>query len=427
MSYKNIMANRQLRDADSAAHVKVPAKPGLLSVHQSSDPYSNLNDSINVDDHDLAFIDAVAAEMEALGDVYLYDEEDSSPRALPVPFTASDRSPCLEIGGLAYPSDCPLADEDDEDYEPDAEIDPDLENLACHTDDEEEMSLEGDEDDDLAISNDGLSEDFVLLDDSLLPEGAGQHMGILLDDSEENFLDFDDEDLLLDIEIGGRSDLGEIQISEGLTREERARQVATRVGGIFGWGRYGIDLLAEIFEEHGWGQARVAVEQLLTEGVSEDGLLLVKELKELWEGNDEYALAFLHRYNRTGYCTYQGGRVLSWRMAARVTQLFPNADICEVESFLNAAFDTWYEGTKMKYRFPVFLNFLKHVITWLDPERCFPGGAFYDELSAADFEYEIERDLSRTHLYRELADYGLLPRTGSDFLSSVGKAREKRA
>ena len=39
MSYKNIMAKRQLHDTDSVAPVTAPDKPGLFSVHQTPDPY----------------------------------------------------------------------------------------------------------------------------------------------------------------------------------------------------------------------------------------------------------------------------------------------------------------------------------------------------------------------------------------------------
>ena len=427
MSYKNKYGS------NSSSALAEPIEHVLSKVSQVSHSRRSYKDFLDLDDADLDLIDQVAVEMAGGAGEYLYDEEYSStpsssmsnqgPAALHVLDT------CRRKFNSEFESTVQSrehqAGEDFKEDDPDADYDLDCKEWAHLSEDDEGMSLDDGDDEDLAIRSESSSEDFELLDDALLSEDGKLNIAIYLDDPGDDYFDFDDEGD--DSEVAGRSDLGEIQLTEGLTREERARQLATRVGVSYGWGRSGVELLAEIFEEHGWGPARVAIEQMLAEGISEDELLLVKELKDLWEDNHEYALAFLSPFNRTGYCTYQGGRVLSWRMAAKVTRLFPVSDICEVESFLNAAFDAWYEGPKLKYRFPVFLNFVKHVISGLNPQRCFPGGAFHDEIAAEDFEHESEIDLPRTLLYRELADFGLLPVLESDFLSSVGKARGKRA
>lgn len=416
------MRNKNKYASQSNGAYVETAEYGRLKVCQLPPTRCSYKDFPELDDTDLDLIDEVAVDLAGRAGKYLYDEEESS-ASNPVPASQHVLDTCnLEnVIGFECVADQDQTEEDSEEDDPDTTFDADYEQWADIPDNDEELCLDDDEDDDLAI-RESSSKDLVLLDDSLLSESG--KLNFYLDDSEDDYFDFDDEDA--EGEDAGRSDLGEIQLAEALTRDERARQVAIRVGVSYGWGRSGVELLAEIFEAHGWGQARVAIEQMLEEGTTEDELLLVKELKDLWEDNHEYAMAFLRPSNRTGYCTYQGGRVLSWRMAARVARLFPNSDICEIESFLNSAFDAWYEGSTLKYRFPVFLNFLKHVISEINPQRCFPGGTFYDEVAAEDFEHESERDLPRTLLYHELADFGLLPVLESDFLSSVGKAGGKR-
>lgn len=380
--------------------------------------YEGPND---LNDDDLELIDAAAIEFHSRSESYSYDEEDTfqtvkfAPPVVPVNSRSvlhNDSSACLDKD--------PLSEADEEDFYEELdecsadEFDPLAYDPTAEENGNNWISSEDEDDDDLK-SNGCLSEEIEPLDDLFLQADNFQSVGNLVDDSVDDFFDFDEDDALTEEDDRCRSNFVDIDTSGSLTTEERARQMAIQVAMSFNWGHSGVELLSEIFEEHGWGPARIAIERLLEKGISEDELLLVKEMKDLWDGNETYALAFLKPYNRTGYCTYHGGRVLSWVMAAKVVQLFPNGDICEVECFLDKAFDSWYESSAIKRRHPVFLNFLKHIITWYDPDRWLPGGMFFDDATADDFEYEIEKDQPSSFLYRNLADYGLVASYRNEF------------
>ena len=352
----------------------------------------NSIDSHELNDDDFNLINANARILEARA-VYGYDEEDdlypSSLSASPVVSGQLRHNPLVDLLSreneqLTVVDEEEDAEDEDDDDE-DIRIDDDHDQYFGDTsiieiddegNDDEWKCIEGEEDFDDYNNGRGTLEDIELIDDLFLQGNEPQGTGSLVDDLADYF-GIDEEDELDDIDFGERRDFEDIDTSERLNREERARQVAIQVGVKFGWDRSGIDLLSEIFEEHGWGPARIAVEQMIEEGITEDSLQLVKDMKDLWEGNDVYGLAFLRLGNRTGYCTYHGGRTLSWKMAKKITNLFPNGDISEVECFLEKAFDAWYDNIAVTYRFPVFLNFIKNVITEFDSERSFPGVMFY--------------------------------------------------
>jgi len=367
---------------------------------------------------DLEMIDAVATEFYSRSESYLYDEEDTfHTDKLPISLAGPVNSHSAPNNDAStHIEKSQLSEDDEEDYDEELdesitdELDPFAYDPTADENDKNLISYEDDEDEDDLKDSGCLSEEIEPLDDLLLQADNFQSLGNLVDDSLDDFFDFDEDDSHIDEDDRCRSNFVDIDTSGSLTTEERARQIAIQVAMSFNWGHSGVELLSEIFEEHGWGPARIAIERMLEKGISEDELLLVKEMKDLWDRNEEYALAFLKPYNRTGYCTYHGGRVLSWVMAAKIVSLFPNGDICEVECFLDKAFDAWYDGSAIKRRHPVFLNFLKHTITWFDPERWLPGGMFFDDATADDFEYEIEKDQPSSFLYHNLADYGLIVR-----------------
>lgn len=377
-----------------------------------------------LDDEDLELIDIVSAEMTAKAKVYLYDEEEVTLGSETIFLSPSEVSaPETAPIGLTICPDFAESDADEErEGESEEEWDSEVRQLST-PDSFDESESEGGLEDDTDEVLEGQScdaADFEFLDDFFL-DGSGPGTTLGTDDyQDEDF--FGDEDPRSETEFGGRGDLVDVDDTT-ISKEERARQVAVRVGLAYGWGREGIDLLAEIFEEHYWGQARLAIEQMLEEGITIDELRLVKELKDLWEGDEAFSLGFL-RAKRSDYCTYLGGRVLSWRMAARVARLFPNGDICEVESFLLRAFDAWYEGgTSILRRHPVFLNYLKHILRSIEPERWCPEATFYDPFVAENFDCEVEKDMVRTPLYKELVHFGLIPPNRSDFLADVGKPK----
>lgn len=378
-----------------------------------------------LNDDDIGFIEAVANRIESRSRHYIYDEEDScQPTEIPTPCSAPStlHQPPRITPPTCPPPPTPIDEDDDEEEYIDDEsehCDDDSEEYAYDPTSEENETdwVFSEEDDDDDWENHGcLSDDVEPFDDECLQAGNSRIMANLAVESADDYFDYDEDDDADDEGGGLGNRFEDIETSGSLTREERARQMAVHVAATYRWGRTGVELLAEIFEEHGWGQARIAVERLIENGISVDQLRLVKDMKDLWDTDEKYGLAFLKPHNRTDYSTYMGGCVLSWIMAAKIAELFPNGDICELECFLDKAFDAWYEGTAIKWRYPVFQNFLKHIVTWFDSERWLPGGLFFDDMTADDFDYEMERDHPTTSLYRNLADYGLVARHREEFL-----------
>jgi len=393
---------------------------GHRLFNENPKPVIKYEDPDVLNDDDLELIDAVATKLHSRSESYRYDEEDAFQVAIsPTPLVAPDNSNYTLHLQTSVHFDKTVFSEDDEDefderlteeFDPYA-YDPTADEIVNNR-----VSFEEENDDDLK-DNGFLSEEIEPLEDLFLQADNSQSMGNLVDDSGDEFFDFDEDEIYTDEDFCGKGIFVDVDTTERLTKEERARQMAIQVAMSFNWGHTGVELLSEIFEVHGWGQTRIAIERIFERGITEDGLRLVKEMKDLWDGNEVYALAFLKPYNRTGYCTYQGGRVLSWVMAAKMAELFPNGDICEIECFLDKAFDVWYDGSIIKLRYPVFLNFIKHIITWFDPDRWLPGGMFFDDMTADDFDYEIEKDQTSSFLYRNLADYGLITSFRKEFMS----------
>ncbi len=384
---------------------------GLFTL--TSKPASKSIDPHNLDDDDLEFIDSVTIEYHARSELYTYDEEETVEPFRPQLTIPHENSVQLTDRHELMPLPPLISEEDGDDDELDEYLDDDVEDdfsteVYDPTAYDEHLPDSTDDDDDFSgvDSNTGaiepLDELDLQADDSLI-------VGNLIDDSVDDYFDFDEDDVSSD-DDRFRGEFEDVDTDGAVSHEERARQIALQVGISFGWGHSGVDLLADVFCDHGWGQARIAIERLYENGTSEDELRLIYEIKALWSESEVYPQAFLKTNNRTGYCTYQGGRVLSWVMAAKIAQIIPNGDICEFEYFLDKAFDAWYEGLAIRRRFPVFLNFIKHIVTWYDPERWLPGGMFLDEATADDFDYEIEKDQPYTHLYQNLEDFGLIPR-----------------
>lgn len=232
----------------------------------------------------------------------------------------------------------------------------------------------------------------------------------LIDDYDYDPFEFDgyqEREILVDVGVGR------------LTRAQRARQAAVIVAVCYQLGEEGADLLGEIFEKNGWGQARIAIENLIKSGTSLETLSLAMELKDIWVENDSYSLALLKLGNRTGCCTYLGGRILSWQMAAKIVRLFPNGEIEEVERFLDSAFDLWYESDRIKLEFNVFLNYVKHLVSSSTQLNILPDFLMhYGDLSE-EFESEAETLGYGGSLYCDLLKYGLIPDVWDRFSSFV--------
>lgn len=171
-----------------------------------------------------------------------------------------------------------------------------------------------------------------------------------------------DDDYFSDDDEGDeREELYEVEYVK-LSRKERAWQIAYELASSFGWDDQGIALLQEIFLERGWQQAKVAMEYLLHEGITQDQLKLAKELKKYWELHSELTIVFYRtRKDRSDY-SYSGEQILSWRVAVDIVGRFQGCtDFDEINLFVEEALDTWYSNSRLRHDYRSFQQYLRTV------------------------------------------------------------------
>jgi len=157
-----------------------------------------------------------------------------------------------------------------------------------------------------------------------------------------------------------REDFAEVQTAGRLTRRQRAKQQAIKLGEEFDWDEEGIALLTEVFDRYWWSQAKESMRRELQAGMRPEELALALELRDIWAGHPEFAMDFSRLTENTLFSpTSAVYRNLSWPMALRLvrsTEGYPDVDC--LEQFLCELFDEWYTHHTQLRRFKSFNLFL---------------------------------------------------------------------
>ncbi|MDZ7753028.1 MAG: hypothetical protein U5S82_15555 [Gammaproteobacteria bacterium] len=216
------------------------------------------------------------------------------------------------------------------------------------------------------------------------------------------------EEVLAEVRTGGR-----------LSRAERARQVAIKVGLRFDWDEEDIELLTEVFTLHWWSAARVAMERELTAGMTPAELWGALQCREIWRSRPAFATDLGYRYSWLGQMTGTAWpiyRNLDWPTALALVRAF-GGDIepAEVATFLDDLYDRWYSENAKTGMADSFYKYLQsHVGRSRGSLRDWPGWSFeqpewdpWNEAGGGQTGYS-------TREYRWLAENNLIP----DLLSS---------
>ncbi len=217
-------------------------------------------------------------------------------------------------------------------------------------------------------------------------------------------LDVDPPEFDEDVETG--ADLG-VDVGGRVERGIRALQTAIELGRRYGWSRGGIELLARIFELHGWSACKRSMERELEAGLTPDELALAVEVRTLWAAHPEFSIAI------GGY----GYPVLSWPVALACARSFGDAypDPAEIEALLCEAYDDWRAAPRLVQKFASFYGYLRYRLGMTPGSLSEPAWIGFDEDGGdgwTTWEY-LETGLESVHR-TTLQDLGLIPDVWSD-------------
>ncbi|MGI8739238.1 MAG: hypothetical protein ACR2KU_06215 [Gammaproteobacteria bacterium] len=160
----------------------------------------------------------------------------------------------------------------------------------------------------------------------------------------------DIEELIDDIS----EDADEEPLPRGVTREQRALQVAAEFLERVGWDREHLRPLQDFFVRYGWSMARVALEREIEKGLDPEEFPIALRLREIWAENERYWTAFF--YPPQAKDCY---RVMSWSMAILIVRSVPGIPFEEeLELFVENEFDIWYSSDSLRRQFCAFIKYL---------------------------------------------------------------------
>lgn len=177
--------------------------------------------------------------------------------------------------------------------------------------------------------------------------------------------DFDPdlEDFLLDSELVEKED---IEPTNKLTREIKARQIAAEVIARHDWPIKSLPLLSEIFTRSGYGATRVALERLMDQGLTLEELILATHIKALWSNCPAYWIC----YSRAGD-GHDTQYLLSWPAALSILNAFASLPCLEeIEAFLDEQFDYWSSKPSLRRNFKSFRMYIWFRTARLDATLC---------------------------------------------------------
>ena len=235
------------------------------------------------------------------------------------------------------------------------EADEEIELLELEIDDPDVIEVDESFDDDLDDADPelGLVES-GLLDDEFASEDFGWED---LDDFEED---------------ASRNNEDEELVQIGITRAERARQVAIDVLSRVGWGREHLPVLEAVFVESGWGAARLAIEHQIERGAGPEEILLARHIRSIWFSNEHLWTCFRMKSNAQFMQAEPAYKNFSWADALRLIRCYPSTpDEAEIEAFIDDLYDEWYSHNRLRKHFKAFLHYFRYRI--IATKRTLPG------------------------------------------------------
>lgn len=266
----------------------------------------------------------------------------------------------------------------------------DFEAEGCHPEDDFDCDFEND------LEVHGL-EDHGLDLENFFETGLEVELSdFQLDDLDEAEI-FEESDHLLD----------ELPDEDRISISDRALQVAITVGIKFGLRQVDIEFLQQIFIEHGWGNARIAITSLLAKGVKIGDLRRAKQMKDIWSGRREFWIGFYLTRRDTSDYTYESSRILSWAFAVKLLMVFQeDIEIDEIEYYLDELYDIWWSKKRQYYL--KFIDYLKDIA-----EKTVPGELTTEICREYVIDFEEYRNeevnLYGSPLYKKLKNNGLIP------------------
>lgn len=239
--------------------------------------------------------------------------------------------------------------------------------LDCHNDDESEADNADFEllNDDEYLDIDGVCVDF---DDDFDEANLETEFA-------EDFLfsDFDDESVdwenLDDIEEISRHNEDKDLKLTGVSREDRARQVAIEVLERVGWDRKYLFMLEDIFIESGWGATRIAIENQIYMGAVPEDIALAAHARSIWIGNEHLWTVFRMKSNATFMQAEAVYKNYSWADAMRLIRCFPSIpNETEIQAFIDEVFEEWYNSNRLRKQFKAFLKYFRYRIFLINNE-----------------------------------------------------------
>ena len=154
----------------------------------------------------------------------------------------------------------------------------------------------------------------------------------------------------------------DVDFTDGLSYEERARQVAFHLGHEHGWTNGEIKVLERVFLRYWWSKTKGVMIRELAAGMTPEELGLAMDIRELWEEHSEFgAQCFQYQWNENAYNPLY--YTLSWPVALGIVRAFGSyPDISEFELFLEEIYSHWRSNYSIMNRFPAFLYYLKYRI-----------------------------------------------------------------
>lgn len=208
-----------------------------------------------------------------------------------------------------------------------------------------ELDFEVDDEQVLSALDDAEFEEFP---EEFASESALYYLSDQTDEVDPYLVDV--EELIDDIS----DDADEEPFLGGITREQRALQVAVEFLERVGWDREHLRPLQDFFVRYGWSMARVALEREIEKGLDPEEFPIAVKLREIWAGNARYWTAFF--YPPQAKDSY---RVMSWSMAILIIRSFSGIPIEEeLELFVENEFDTWYSSDSLRRQFCAFIKYL---------------------------------------------------------------------